>query len=42
MDAAGLLQTLADAVGWVIRHGRLIAGALVALIILAYLLARRE
>ena len=42
MDAAGFLQMLADLVGWVVQHGRLVAGALVALIILAYLLARRD
>ncbi|HEV7383536.1 MAG TPA: hypothetical protein VGN89_01570 [Phenylobacterium sp.] len=41
MDLGGFMQALADAVGWVIAHGQLLAGVIVALIILVYLLSRR-
>jgi uncharacterized membrane-anchored protein len=42
MDPGGFLNTLADAVSWVIQHGQVLVGVLVALIIAAYLFTRRD
>jgi hypothetical protein len=42
MDLGRFLQALADAVGWVGAHGQILAGLIVALIILVYLVSRRD
>ena len=42
MDAGGFLQALADTVAWVIAHGQVLAGVIVALIIVVYLVSRRD
>ncbi len=42
MDPGGFLNALADAVSWVIQHGPVLAGVLVALIIAAFLFIRRD
>ncbi len=41
MELSGLLDGLAGAAGWVIEHAQLVAGALVALIIVAFLASGR-
>jgi hypothetical protein len=41
MDLDGFLQVLGAAAGWVSAHGQLLAGVIVAVIILVYLLSRR-
>ena len=41
MDLDGFLQALGAAAGWVSAHAQVLAGVIVALIILVYLLSRR-
>nr|MEA2799303.1 hypothetical protein [Phenylobacterium sp.] len=41
MDLGSFLQALGAAAGWVIAHGQILAGVIVALIILVYLVSRR-
>jgi hypothetical protein len=41
MDLGGFLNALGAATGWVVAHSLLVIGALVAAIILAYLVSGR-